>query len=241
MDSLINNLKEQIKAKQYQIEIIERSQNVDLVELQRLKAEVNGLIDQLNILDRPENRQQAAENRKSIMNFLQEEHKRQDEEDRNVAEGLKKLKEEVGAKEHLFQKKDDSVAIPTPIVNEEYHSTLELAKLVRDKINIIYIQSLFHPNLENTLTEYIVVNNTKFNKNILESHREELAELLKILAGYDLTHLGLFKDGRPWANNIHDIDHLQTMAIALKLIPDLHRPKIIEIEDQIEENIPKHR
>lgn len=240
MDQLIADLVYKINQKEEEIEAMKNelkmAENPNTVELLNKMAELNGLKDQLKILDTEENRKMAKENRQSVMDFITEEHKKQDEEDIRVQEGVQKLKEDIGAKEKFFR--------PYQAPKNESHSTQELANLIRNKVSSFFRLSSFHPTLEGTNTPFVIGNDSKkdikFNQELLESHRYEITELLKVLAGTDYYHLGILKDGRPWANNEHDVEHLQAMATALGLVPIFVKPKIIEIEEIPEEEKEMH-
>lgn len=242
MDDLIRKLTEQIKEKEREIKEVSRAERVDLVKLEKLKKELHALDTELANLDTPQNRKVAAENRQSVMDFITNEHQRQDEEDKKVAEDLRLLKEELHAKEKFFKPRDFK---ETPEVmdnnnnNNNISSSEKAARLIRNNLNLIFLRSNYYPTNDANNSPYIISNNIKFNQEELEKHREEIKAVLNVVAGFDAANIGLLQDGRPWANNSHEVEHLIAMASALGLIQDLNKPKLIDIFDDIEEE--KHR
>ena len=239
MDDLIKNLTEKINEKEREIKELCRAERVDLVKLGYLKGELNGLYDQLAILDSPQNRKVAAENRQSVMDFITNEHQRQDEEDKKVAEDLRLLKEELHAKEKFFKPRDFKETPEVTDNNNNISSSEKAARLIRNNLNLIFLRSNYYPTNDANNSPYIISNNIKFNQEELEKHREEIKAVLNVVAGFDAANIGLLQDGRPWANNSHEVEHLIAMASALGLIQDLNKPKLIDIFDDIEEE--KHR
>ena len=215
LESQENQLMEQIR-------ILSSQPVVDLNVARELTRQKEALDLEIAQLKKAQEEQQRKVNNNSVMQFLQTEHFLQDLDDYNAAS-----KERIASQERQAELKKESL--------EARNNELTRAKQIRERVIHIHLCSYYYPKYSqdniDKVTGFDTIGEIYYAKDYLENFRDDIKSILEQVAGFDFASIGYLKNGIPWATSKLDVQKLYSLSIALGLIPDPRKPKLIEIEE----------